>query len=247
MVTITPLDENNKDVFLLESLVGATLLKDGKGNAMSTGDSIKSSNTSLVGLYFSASWCPPCQRFTPVLTEFYNAAKSSKSGLEIVFVSSDRHLEEFEAYYGKMPWLAIPQIQGSAEIKQKLSNALAVTGIPAIAILDAKTGEFILGGDARDDVMQAGGNAEQVSATIQKWKDAERHPISEAPRLMDSGAGARGPLSKFLSFMAKNPMIVFGLIYFYQWMQRKMIEAGYDDDKTTTPPVVDVTPEDTEF
>ena len=101
MVTITPVDDNNKDVFSLESLVGEKLLKDVKGNAVPTEDAFKSSNASLIGLYFSASWCPPCQRFTPILTEFYKAAKASNSGLEIVFISSDRSREEFDGYVSK--------------------------------------------------------------------------------------------------------------------------------------------------
>eukprot|EP00536_Pseudo-nitzschia_multiseries_P003623 jgi/Psemu1/323095/estExt_fgenesh1_pg.C_560060 len=249
MVTITPVDENNNDVFSPDSLVGEKLLKDAKGPAVSTANALKASKPSLIGLYFSASWCPPCQKFTPLLTEFYEKAKASNSGLEIVFVSSDRGMEEFQGYYQKMPWLAIPPTEGSASIKQNLSNTLGVTAIPSIAIIDAKTGEIVAGGEARDDIIRAGGDGAQIAATVQKWKDAERYPLSEGPRLMDAGSGGRHPLFKFLSFLAKNPMIIFGLIYFYQWMQRKMIEMGYDDDGTTAPavPVDDTPPSDTEF
>jgi nucleoredoxin len=99
MVTITPVDENNKDVFSIESLLGPTLLKDVKGSPVSTAkEALKSNKSGIVALYFSASWCPPCQRFTPILIDFYNAAKEAKCGFEIVFVSSDRGTEEFEKY-----------------------------------------------------------------------------------------------------------------------------------------------------
>ena len=96
MVTITPIDE-----FSIESLLGPTLLKNSKKPAVSTAkEAFKHSKPSLIALYFSASWCPPCQRFTPVLIDFYNAAKASSKTLEleIVFVSSDRNVEEFEKY-----------------------------------------------------------------------------------------------------------------------------------------------------
>ena len=46
----------------------------------------------VVGLYFSAHWCPPCHGFTPKLTEVYTVIKGTDKSLEIVFVSSFRHM-----------------------------------------------------------------------------------------------------------------------------------------------------------
>jgi len=228
MVTITPVDEKNKDVFSIESLLGPKLLKEVKGSPVSTAnDALKSNKSGIVALYFSASWCPPCQRFTPVLIEFYNAAKKAKSGFEIIFVSSDRSSDEFEKYYGKMPWLSIPEGEGSTQIKSKLSDAIGVAGIPALAIIDTKTGEFIAGGEAREDVLEAGGDHEKVAAIIAKWKNAERHPLEEAPQRMDTGAaGSQNPLIRLISFVAKNPMIMIGFLYLYRWVQRRMADGG---------------------
>lgn len=231
MVTITPVDENNKEIFSMESLIGSTLLKDvkGKDSPVPFQEALKSNTSGIVALYFSASWCPPCQRFTPILIDFYNTAKAAKSGFEIVFVSSDRSSDEFDAYFAKMPWLSIAQIEGSAAIKTKLAETLGVTGIPAMAVLDAKTGEIISGGEARDDVMAAGGDKEKVAATLQKWKEAERFPMSQGPGIMGSGK-AQNPLFRFLSFLAKNPMIIFGFMYFVKWARRQMVEKGYLED-----------------
>ena len=36
-------------------------------------------NKELILIYFSAHWCPPCKRFTPILKEFYDKAKSQIS------------------------------------------------------------------------------------------------------------------------------------------------------------------------
>lgn len=245
MVTITPVDENNNDIFDIKTLLGETLLKDVKGPPVPTvKDALKSNKSGMVALYFSASWCPPCQRFTPILTDFYNAAKEAKCGFEIVYISSDRGTEEFEKYYGKMPWLSIPPVEGSAKIKTHLAETLAVSAIPAMAILDSKTGEFIIGGEARDDVVAAAGDKEKVIAAIAKWAAAPRHPLSDGPRLMDMGAGSKNHFFRFLSFLAKNPMIIFGIIYIYKWTQNKMIDMGFEDGST---PPEDAPAGDSEF
>ena len=63
----------------------------------------------VVGIYFSAHWCPPCRGFTPALAKFYNAVKAGPNGdkFEIVFVSMDRDEKSFDGYFGEMPWHAI--------------------------------------------------------------------------------------------------------------------------------------------
>merc|ERR1719409_357230 len=49
----------------------------------------------VVGLYFSAHWCPPCRGFTPQLGKFYDQIKDAKN-FEIIFVSSDRDASQFK-------------------------------------------------------------------------------------------------------------------------------------------------------
>lgn len=144
-----------------------------------------------------------------------------------------------------MPWLSIPPVEGSAKIKQKLAETLGVRAIPALAIIDAKTGEFVLGGEARDDVVQSSGDAEKVEAAIQKWKEGPRYPMAEGAKLMETGSGQQHPFFKFISWLAKNPMVIFGMIYFYQFTKRKLVEWGYGDEEPPTTPVDDVA--DTEF
>jgi len=292
MVEITPVDDNEKDVFSIASLVGPELLKKVNTPTVSTdkeafllsGSSSKgkkgkkknttttttsSNNPTLTGLYFSASWCPPCQRFTPLLIDFYNATKKLVSNdttatateFEIIYVSSDRTNEEFEEYYGKMPWLAIPPgIENIGAIKAKLSETLGVTGIPALAILDGTTGEFIAGGTARDDVVRVTTtpkgdtvpepDADQVKVVLEKWKSMERHSLVEAPHLMDTGSNAQSLLGKVLGFFAKNPMLIFGLIYVYQFVKKQLMakaggtlegsnDGGGGDDEMTPPSIVD--------
>lgn len=82
----------------------------------------------VVGLYFSASWCPPCATFTPILIERYNKIREAGKKFDIVFVSSDEDENDFNGYYEKMPWLALPF--NTEKNNDELSENLGVFAIP---------------------------------------------------------------------------------------------------------------------
>ena len=49
-----------------------------------------------------------CKAFTPQLIQLYSKLKiADGKNFEIVLVSADRSQEAFDAYFGKMPWLAV--------------------------------------------------------------------------------------------------------------------------------------------
>ncbi|KAI4302241.1 hypothetical protein MLD38_038015 [Melastoma candidum] len=92
-----------------------------------------------VGLYFSASWCGPCHRFTPVLAEAY-ADFSPKGDVEIVFLSADKDADSFRGYFSDMPWLAVPFSDSAT--RDSLDELFKVSGIPCLVILD-ETGKVV--------------------------------------------------------------------------------------------------------
>jgi nucleoredoxin len=99
------------------------------------GDQVKidSLKGKKLGLYFSAHWCPPCQRFTPVLAEVYQQI-SPNGDFEIVFVSADQDEAAFNGYFSDMPWLAIPF--SDSETRDRLDELFKVNGIPHLVIVD---------------------------------------------------------------------------------------------------------------
>jgi|UniRef100_K3WGP5 nucleoredoxin len=94
----------------------------------------------VVGIYFSAHWCPPCRAFTPVLTQTYDELKEEHPDLEIVFVSSDREESAFAGYYSEMSFTALPYVQ--RDKKSELAAKYEVKSIPTLVFLNDK-GELI--------------------------------------------------------------------------------------------------------
>jgi len=102
----------------------------GKDGSKSSFDNLKDK---VIGIYFSAHWCPPCRNFTPKLAEWYSKDLKAK-GMEIVFVSSDKDDGAFKEYFGEMPWLALDYSQRKE--KEELSEYFGIEGIPSFIILD---------------------------------------------------------------------------------------------------------------
>ena len=114
-----------------------------------------------IGLYFSASWCPPCRTFTPKLVEFHNA---NKAKFEVLLVSADNS-EKAQANYMKkymMPWLAVKHQSIAANL---LVKKMGVSGIPFLVIL-APDGSVVTK-DGRGDLDSMGDKA------FLKWKSTQ--------------------------------------------------------------------------
>jgi len=113
-------------------------------------------------LYFSASWCPPCRRFTPMLKSFYEEV-AKKSPVEVVWVSSDDSQKEWNEYGSKMAsYLAVPY--ANVALRTKLKQGLVVCagkeqgtvgvekrkrGIPTLAVIKPDGTLLTLEGDVQ--------------------------------------------------------------------------------------------------
>ncbi|KAF0695678.1 Aste57867_13523 [Aphanomyces stellatus] len=118
----------------LPQLLGNAFIN--KANESFTTEALKGKH---LGLYFSASWCGPCQHFTPHLAMAYDNAKAAGHDLEIVFVSGDRDSSSFDAYRQKMPWLALP-FDAAQSAYEELTEMFGVEGIPHLVVLGPNRG-----------------------------------------------------------------------------------------------------------
>ena len=87
------------------------------------------------GLYYSASWCPPCREFTPKLVAFYQQLAQRHPEVEIVFVSSDQTPADMQNYMktDRMPWAALRFERKSSE--HELIHYCG-SGIPDLVLVD---------------------------------------------------------------------------------------------------------------
>lgn len=135
----------------LEELFGRRL-EGVKTKRMSTGELAGKK----IGIYFSASWCPPCRAFTPQLVAAYNQIRAEGKPFEVVLVTSDQNEAAMEKYMKdhEMPWVAVPF--GDKHIQQ-LKEKFQVSGIPKLIVIDdaGKT----LSSDARGQVSTKGAAA----------------------------------------------------------------------------------------
>ena len=118
------------------------------------------SKVPLVGLLFSAGWCPDCKPVVPKIASLLTKVDDSSSMIRVVYVSSDETADEMEKFIessgGKDVFSTIP-FGNTDEIKQlklhfktcakKEMKDVGVDevkgGIPTLKIFSAKTGAVV--------------------------------------------------------------------------------------------------------
>lgn len=123
----------------LENLLGDHLLRH---NGEKVPISTLCGKDRILGIYFSADWCPPCKGFTPKLVDFYKSFGEKGSGVkfEVVLVSWDKDETAYKEHFDTMPWLALPW---SEERKTRLCKKFRVHGIPKFVLIDCENGKTI--------------------------------------------------------------------------------------------------------
>jgi len=115
----------------------------------------------VVAYYFSAHWCPPCRKFTPLLVENYNKWNANGKQIEIVFCSFDKKEDQYNDYYKEMPWATFPFSDSHV---QDLGQKFEVEGIPNLCIVSKDGKEELLSSNGYEDLML------KKEKAIDEWK-----------------------------------------------------------------------------
>jgi nucleoredoxin len=105
----------------------------------------------LICLFFTASWCNPCELFSKQLLELYEEANQGEKLLEIISVTFEKNEQDFKANITNKPWLFLPY--GNSKINE-LKNNYNILDIPIFYVMDLN-GNIIVD-DARKEICENG-------------------------------------------------------------------------------------------
>ena len=120
-------------------------------------------DSDLVLFYFSAKWCPPCRRFTPLLKQFVEHDDVKDTDMTVIFSSSDNSEEEMTSYFihDHGDYFAIPF--DDKPFLQLMDRICDVDAIPKLCVVN-KNG-VLVHDSARIDVL----DMQYPRDAIMKW------------------------------------------------------------------------------
>lgn len=92
-----------------------------------------------LAVYHGAGWCPPCQRFSPHLAEFYHSSHGATSKFQLVMVDYDRSEADMLAYM-RQHTMEFPSVMRGAAGAWGRSTG---SGIPNLMVIDTATGKVL--------------------------------------------------------------------------------------------------------
>jgi nucleoredoxin len=105
--------------------------------------------TKVIGLYFTSSWCPPCEAFSSDLLVLYNEVNLKEKNFEVIQISNERNDKEFKEFISKDPWLFVNY---EDPFMFSLINEYKVNYLPVLIIVNKD--KVLLSSTGRKDVSQ---------------------------------------------------------------------------------------------
>jgi thiol-disulfide isomerase/thioredoxin len=92
-----------------------------------------------LAVYHGASWCGPCQAFSPRLCDFYNASTKQRDRFQLLMVNYDRSEPDMAGYMREHK-MAFPAVMREHAGDWGVSTG---QGIPNLVIIDTATGKVV--------------------------------------------------------------------------------------------------------
>jgi nucleoredoxin len=129
----TPAAPTNK---IADRLEGKLVVCNGRNLERFDASNLK--DKKYLAVYFSASWCGPCKKFTPRLVDWYKQQKAELDKFDVIFVSRDESKEDMLKYMKEdgMPWPALNFAKAKQE--NSLLEKYAGPGIPCLVIINGE-------------------------------------------------------------------------------------------------------------
>jgi nucleoredoxin len=97
-------------------------------------------NCKVIALFFTASWCSPCEIFSKDLIEVHNEANQGEKVFEIIQISFDKTDDTYKKSVVNKPWVFLP----FEDLKiQELTEKYEVLTIPMFFVLYGKDGQLL--------------------------------------------------------------------------------------------------------
>ena len=116
----------------------------------------------VIGLLFSASWCPPCQTLEKDLLSLYNEVNKDDKVFEVIQISNEKMEKEFDDNCNS-PWLYVPF---NDAFMYELVEDYNVKHLPTLIIVNKE--RTILSEKGRKDIAEVGNRA------FERWYKAYR-------------------------------------------------------------------------
>ena len=119
-------------------------------------------------LYFGASWCPDCRRFSPSLVAAYDAQRHGNKQFEVLLLSKDNDAAGMLKFMQteKMNWPALA-FDKLAQAKD-LARFYAGHGIPCLTVID-RHGKIVLQSKSDQDAQEV---LQALETLLKNRKDA---------------------------------------------------------------------------
>ena len=146
---------------------------DNDGNLTIDGEDVFNGKNNFILMFFSASWCDPCNQFKVILKKFIDRDPSVI--WKVLYVSYDSTEDKMKEEMHNTTWFDFAVYYGHHDLGQDLVKEFDIKGIPKLVVVDGAG--HVLATEGRDDLKGAYNKTEENFSGekgVDHWKKEQR-------------------------------------------------------------------------